>query len=307
MSDDDTTMAPAMHSDDASVAGARHGAHNSRSGARRTAVGIVSMVLGIALLFYPIATSFMNERRANNVVMSYVQNASTLSADSKASMLAAAQAYNDEIFHRQGGILPIGSSESDSDAEYQSLLDTGGAMATVSIPKIAVDLPVFHGTTESVLAAGAGHLYGSSLPVGGPNTHSVIAAHRGMPTALMFTRLDELEVGDVFTITVLGETHAYQVDLVSVIEPDDTSLFTIDPGKDYVSLLTCTPYGINSQRLVVRGKRLADVPPAQKPELGVYPADYTFAVIGVAAVSTMAVIWKMRRSSARPHGLHIAD
>ena len=159
-----------------------------------------------------------------------------------------------------------GDSASAKDKEYQSLLDSGdGVMGAIRIPKISVNLPVYHGTSELTLASGAGHLYGSSLPVGGKNTHAVITGHRGLVDAMMFTRLDEMRVGDYFYIEVMGRTLGYRVDRISVIEPNDTSKLKIVPGEDRVTLMTCTPYGVNTHRLLVSAVRspIPDVVPAE--------------------------------------------
>ena len=159
-----------------------------------------------------------------------------------------------------------GDSASAKDKEYQSLLDSGdGVMGAIRIPKISVNLPVYHGTSELTLASGAGHLYGSSLPVGGKNTHAVITGHRGLVDAMMFTRLDEMRVGDYFYIEVMGRTLGYRVDRISVIEPNDTSKLKIVPSEDRVTLMTCTPYGVNTHRLLVSAVRspIPDVVPAE--------------------------------------------
>lgn len=151
-----------------------------------------------------------------------------------------------------------GDSASVKDKEYQSLLDSGdGVMGAIRIPKISVNLPVYHGTSELTLASGAGHLYGSSLPVGGKNTHSVITGHRGLVEAAMFTRLDEMRVGDYFYLDVMGRTLGYKVDRITEINPDDTSKLKIVPGEDRVTLMTCTPYGVNTHRLLVSALRSA--------------------------------------------------
>ena len=134
-------------------------------------------------------------------------------------------------------------------------------MGVVSIPKINVELPIYHGTEDSVLQVGAGHLQGSSLPIGGASTHSVICGHRGLPSSTLFTHLDRLEKGDTFSITILNRTMTYQVDLISIVEPDEVDKLQITDGEDYCTLQTCTPYGINTQRLLVRGTRIAEDAP----------------------------------------------
>ena len=189
------------------------------------------------------------------------------------------------------------ASASSADAEYQSLLDSGGGvMGTIRIPKISVKLPIYHGTSESALASGAGHLYGSSLPVGGRNTHTVLTGHRGLVEAAMFTRLDEMRVGDYFYIEVMGRTRGYQVDRITVIEPNDTSQLKIVPGEDRVTLMTCTPYGVNTHRLLVSATR-SSIPDEIPAESGAVKDARTIGVIaGVATlVLGMLLVWLRRR------------
>lgn len=189
------------------------------------------------------------------------------------------------------------ASASSADAEYRSLLDSGGGvMGTIRIPKISVRLPIYHGTSESALASGAGHLYGSSLPVGGRNTHAVLTGHRGLVEAAMFTRLDEMRVGDYFYIEVMGRTLGYQVDRITVIEPNDTSQLKIVPGEDRVTLMTCTPYGVNTHRLLVSATRSAipDEIPAEND--AVKDARTIGAIAGIATlVLGMLLVWLRRR------------
>ena len=189
------------------------------------------------------------------------------------------------------------ASASSADAEYRSLLDSGGGvMGTIRIPKISVRLPIYHGTSESALASGAGHLYGSSLPVGGKSTHAVLTGHRGLVEAAMFTRLDEMRVGDYFYIEVMGRTFGYQVDRITVIEPNDTSQLKIVPGEDRVTLMTCTPYGVNTHRLLVSATRSAipDEIPAEND--AVKDARTIGVIAGVATlVLGMLLVWSRRK------------
>lgn len=189
------------------------------------------------------------------------------------------------------------ASASSVDAEYQSLLDSGGGvMGTIRIPKISVKLPIYHGTSESALASGAGHLYGSSLPVGGKSTHAVLTGHRGLVEAAMFTRLDEMRVGDYFYIEVMGRTLGYQVDRITVIEPNDTSQLKIVSGEDRVTLMTCTPYGVNTHRLLVSGTRSAipDEIPAEND--AVKDARTIGVITGIATlVLGMLLVWLRRK------------
>lgn len=189
-----------------------------------------------------------------------------------------------------------GDSASAKDKEYQSLLDSGdGVMGAIRIPKISVNLPVYHGTSELTLASGAGHLYGSSLPVGGKNTHSVITGHRGLVEAAMFTRLDEMRVGDYFYLDVMGRTLGYKVDRITEINPDDTSKLKIVPGEDRVTLMTCTPYGVNTHRLLVSALRSAI--PEEIPAEDDAAKDVR-VIAGVVSAATLLVglllVWLLR-------------
>ena len=189
-----------------------------------------------------------------------------------------------------------GDSASAKDKEYQSLLDSGdGVMGAIRIPKISVNLPIYHGTSEQTLASGAGHLYGSSLPVGGKDTHAVITGHRGLVEASMFTRLDEIRVGDYFYIDVMGHTLGYMVDRITEINPDDTSKLKIVPGEDRVTLMTCTPYGVNTHRLLVSALRSAI--PEEIPAEDDAAKDVR-VIAGVVSAATLLVglllVWLLR-------------
>lgn len=202
---------------------------------------------------YPQAEDKMKVARAYNKKL----------ADSGQPVLGEAV---DPFSAAQGGSRASGEdSASKKDKEYQSLLDAGnGVMGTIKVPKQSINLPIYHGTSEEALASGAGHLYGTSLPVGGKSTHSVITGHRGLVEAMMFTRLDEVKKGDFFYIEVMGETLGYKVDNISVILPDDTSKLRIAPGEDRVTLMTCTPYGVNTHRLLISGHRVSIPVPAPR-------------------------------------------
>lgn len=199
-----------------------------------------------------------------------------------------------------------GDSASAKDKEYQSLLDSGdGVMGAIRIPKISVNLPVYHGTSELTLASGAGHLYGSSLPVGGKSTHSVITGHRGLVEAAMFTRLDEMRVGDYFYLDVMGRTLGYKVDRITEINPDDTSKLKIVPGEDRVTLMTCTPYGVNTHRLLVSALRSAipeeipaedDAAKDVRVIAGVVSA--ATLLVGLLLVGLLRCPWHVRRHAA---------
>lgn len=242
------------------------------------------LVLALCVIGYPMVLQYQSDVRLAHTTSAAAERVAGWPYPQAEESLAAAHAYNerlaasgqpvlgearDPFSAEAGGSHAAGEdSASAQDEEYQSLLDAGGGvMGAIRIPEISVDLPIYHGTSESALASGAGHLYGSSLPVGGESTHSVITGHRGLVEAMMFTRLDEMKVGDYFYIDVMGETLGYRVDRIEVIEPDDTSRLKIVEGEDRVTLMTCTPYGVNTHRLLVSGVRAAipgDIPPIEE-------------------------------------------
>ncbi len=225
-----------------------------RKAERTTIILVLILIIGLGLVLYPGISNWWNQKVQSRAVADYDEAVSSLKEDDFSDIFAAAEAYN-------AALAQIGSAAMLSDADlldgYRETLDiTGtGIMGYVTIDKINVQLPIYHGTDASVLSAGAGHLEGSSLPVGGSATHSVISAHRGLPSAKLFTNLDQLEVGDLFTITVLNQVLTYEVDKISIVLPDEFEDLYIDRDEDYCTLMTCTPYGINTHRLLVRGAR----------------------------------------------------
>ena len=224
----------------------------------------VMFTAGLSLLLYPFAANQWNNYRQSQLLTTYEEAVSEMEESGRVDYeeeWRKARNYNDELLPY---ILPDSFSTAElpqeGDAAYLSCLNLtqDGMMGYVQVPKINVKLPVYHTTTEDVLQKAAGHLPGSSLPIGGEGSHAVISAHRGLPSAALFTDLDKLKEGDIFLLSVLNETLAYQVDRVSVVEPTDTQDLAAEEGEDLVTLLTCTPYGVNSQRLLVRGHRIPD-------------------------------------------------
>lgn len=217
---------------------------------------VLLILLSVVLLVYPTAASLWNERRQQQIITAY-QEACEAALDYSGER-ARAEAYNEALARKDAPMVTVETMECKDDAEYESLLDIAGngAMGYLDIPKIALSLPVYHYYTEDN-TTGLGHLYGSSLPVGGEGTHAIIAAHRGLPSAKLFTNLDQLEIGDKFYLHVLGETLAYQVDEIRVVLPTEVETLRIDPEGDYVTLMTCTPYAVNTHRLLVRGTRIS--------------------------------------------------
>lgn len=220
---------------------------------------LLLMFLGLCILLYPTASNILSKITSTVTIKKYNAAVSQIDESKRKAMWKAAQEYNATI----SGIIKtdafaVGNKKTTSaDAEYTSLLNIDdGIMGYIDIPSINVYLPVYHGTTTAILQKGAGHLEGSALPVGGAGTNAVITAHRGLPSAKFFTDLDQLEIGDYFYLHVLDQTLAYKVDKISVIEPKNTQALDAVPGEDHATLLTCTPYGINTQRLVVRGIRV---------------------------------------------------
>lgn len=270
----------------------------------RTVIALLCIVVGSCILIYPIVTQLQSASHETHLANTYLDDAARLQAQEKSRLIANAEDYNSRVYN---GLTPQANLNDESfhaDSDYMNQLSVRGVIATINIPKISVSLPIYHGTDEATLSAGAGHLYGTSLPIGGTDTNSVIAAHRGLPNALMFTRLNELSEGDTFAIEVLGEKHWYRVDATWVVAPDDTSHFAIVNGKDYVTLLTCTPYGINTQRLLVRGERIS-APAAAQPDTGFYPAGtYALVCTGILTIIGCTAVWLRRRTANEPTPHH---
>lgn len=216
---------------------------------------------GLSLLLYPFVANQWNNHRQKQLISSYEQTVSNKDAAHEIDYdaeLQKAKAYNEALLP---SILPDSfaiAEASEEDKTYMDALNIAGdeVMGIVEIPKINIKLPIYHTTDEEVLKQAAGHLEGSSLPVGGESTHAVISAHRGLPSASLFTDLDQLKKGDHFLIHVLNETLCYEVDKISVVKPEETSSLAVEEGQDLVTLLTCTPYGVNTERLLVRGHRV---------------------------------------------------
>ena len=218
-----------------------------------TIILILIFLVGLSVMLYPSVSDAVNRKHQSRAVAGYAEEVEQLSDAAYQTYFDAADAYN-----RQLNTTPNAFYKPDLVSGYAQTLDISGTgiMGYITIPKISVELPIYHGTDEGVLQVAAGHLEGSSLPVGGAGTHAVISAHRGLPSAKLFTNLDELEVGDRFTITVLNRVLTYEVDQISIVLPTEIDQLLPTEGMDYVTLMTCTPYGINTHRLLVRGKRV---------------------------------------------------
>lgn len=222
-----------------------------------TAGIILIFFAGLMVFLYPIVSDYINSRRQTRVVFTYLEEIEEMDYTYIAEMLEAAHSYNETLRTRHNRFV----FSDEECVEYRSLLDVAGrgVIGILEIDLINVMLPIYHGTDESVLQIGAGHLEGSSLPVGGEGTHAVITGHRGLPSSTLLTRLDRLAVGDTFSLQVLNEMLIYQVNQILIVAPYDTSALNIVPGMDYCTLITCTPYGINSHRMLVRGIRVGSI------------------------------------------------
>ncbi len=228
-------------------------AETKKKGINSTAVLLFILLVGVCFLLYPTVADYWNSFHQSRAIAGYVEKVNNIDTKEFERLWAEADTYNRSLLEKSNR---YAMSDEDKEA-YSRILDvTGtGIMSYVEIPKIKVSLPIYHGTDEAVLQVAVGHIEGSSLPVGGPSTHCVISGHRGLPSAKLFTDIDQLERGDTFLIETLGETLTYEVDQVRIVLPHELDDIEIEEGKDYCTLVTCTPYGVNTHRLLVRGHR----------------------------------------------------
>lgn len=252
-----------------------------------TTVFLVLLLLaGVSLLLYPSLSDYWNSMHQTRAIASYAETVSQLDTAQYDEMWKAAQDYNRSLAQRETAF----ALTDEQKAAYESLLDVSGlgVMGYIEIPEIDCSLPIYHGTEESVLQVAVGHLEWSNLPVGGEGTHCVLSGHRGLPSAKLFTNLDKLAVGDTFLLRVLDEVLTYEVDQILIVEPEQVDALGIVPGEDYCTLVTCTPYGINTHRLLVRGHRVENTPEAARMHV---TADATqFDPLLVAPVMAIPVL-----------------
>ena len=221
-----------------------------------TIILVVILIVGMGIMLYPTVSDWWNSMHATQAIAGYVSVVEDMSAQEKKELLEAAREYNSRLLNGVDFVL------SDEEyAEYESLLDvTGtGIMGYIQISAIGVNLPIYHSVDEGVLQIAVGHVPGSSLPVGGERTHAVLSGHRGLPSARLFTDLDQLVEGDTFTVNIMDETITYMIDQIRIVVPEEVDELAIQPGRDYCTLVTCTPYGINTHRMLVRGKRIENL------------------------------------------------
>lgn len=274
-------------------------------------IGVIFLA-GLSIMLYPTISNYVNQYTQNQVMTKYDGVVAKASKQDLDKHWEEAHSYNEELAQ---GNAPLGDAfgrdeaGTEVDSRYESILNLAGngVMGTVEIPKIKVKLPIYHGTKEAVLQVGIGHLHGTSLPVGGTGTHAVISGHRGLPSAKLFTDLDQLKEGDMILLHVLDGVLAYQVDQIKVVLPTEIDDLEIDPDHDYLTLVTCTPYGVNSHRLLVRGVR-TDYEQAEEDQSSSHVTDNSeyeieinwvpYIITGTIAICLLLLIilyWKWRR------------
>lgn len=273
-------------------------------------IAVVSL-LGVALLLYPMAASWFSAVDQAREIDRLTQGVTDLGAETLRTRLAEAREYNASLPGAGAAVaagerLPLADDRRRADTErYASLLrgDADGLMARIRIPAIDLDLPVYHGTSDEVLEHGVGHLEGTALPVGGESTHSVLTGHRGLASAELFSRLDQVDVGDTFTIEVFGEVLTYRVLDTQVVEPEDTESLLVQPGEDLVTLVTCTPLGINTHRILVTGERVIPTPRSDLDAAGDSPDIPGFpwwaVIAGGTVLAVGSYVWLSGRAPRR--------
>lgn len=263
---------------------------------------ILLLLIGLGVLLYPTISNLWNERLHQKMIGSYEEEVAELPDEKKNELLEEAREYNKH--HTQNVIMDAFGDENNYvlTHPYDTMLavDDSGMMCYLEIPRIGEKMVVFHGISAKVLEKGVGHIEGTSLPVGGESTHSVMSAHRGLPSAKLFTDLDTMVVGDQFYIHVLDEHLAYEVDEINVVLPKEVSLLDIVPGEDLCTLVTCTPYGVNTHRLLVRGHRVPYVPPEEPTKtLWEKMSELKFAIITLLVVLLIAdiafIVFRLRK------------
>ena len=273
---------------------------------RTNLILVLIFIIGLSVMLYPTVSDYWNSRTQSRAVATYSETVASMSEEDYDEMFEEAEAYNRALSEVNMPFVNFDQLEG-----YEDILDISGTgiMGYVTIEKIRVELPIYHGTEDSILQVAAGHLQGSSLPIGGKGTHSVISAHRGLPSAKLFSELDEIEEGDTFTVTVLNRRMIYRVDQIRIVEPQEIEELEIDPDEDRCTLMTCTPYGINSHRLLVRGVRTASEDVGDYVPADAYQVDSTVVAIVIAIflllmlLPVSMLIWRyLERRRAGRHG-----
>lgn len=261
---------------------------------------IFTLLIGLSLLLYPTVSDYWNSFHQSKAVAGYVEKVQDMSEEENTRILEAAQAYNQTLDQE---VIPDLNLSKETIAAYNNMLvvTETGIMAYVEIPKLNMTMPIYHGTDDSILQVAIGHIPGTSLPVGGRGTHAVISGHRGLPSAKLFTDIDKLVEGDIFLIQVLDETMTYEVDQILTVTPDDVTALTINPNDDYVTLVTCTPYAINTHRLLVRGHRIENETTTARvaSEATQFKPLLVAPFLGVLLLMILLVTWKIYQKYQR--------
>ena len=264
---------------------------------------VLLLLVGLSLLLYPYVSNYWNSLHQTRAIAAYAEAVAKQDKDQYNEILSAAQAYNASLLG-WNNTQPL---DGDRKEEYERLLDVSGLgiMGYIEIPCIDCSLPIYHGTDESVLQVAVGHMEWSSLPVGGESTHCVLSGHRGLPSAKLFTNLDKLQPGDTFILRVLDETLTYEVDQILIVEPQETGSLRIEEGKDYCTLVTCTPYGINTHRLLVRGHRVDNIEEANTVRVtadAIQIEPLIVAPIVAIPISLLLLFSLLPKQSKKKHG-----
>lgn len=276
-------------------------AQKKKSSNASTIILVAIFFVGLSVLLYPTISDFWNEKRQSQAIVDYDSYIENLTPEDYSEIFSVADRYNKKIRNMS---FPFMNHKNIAEEYYDTLDVNGdGMIGYITIEKIKVQLPIYHGTSDKVLNSAVGHVEGSTLPVGGKSTHSVLSAHRGLPSAKLFTNLDKVDVGDVFTIRILDRTITYQVDQILIVLPHETDNLNIVQGEDYCTLVTCTPYGINTHRMLVRGTRIENIEPDRVINVitEAYQIDPLIVTPAVAAPMLgfllMVLLYKSRKSN----------
>ena len=262
------------------------------------------LLAGLSLLLYPSVSDYWNSFHQSRAIATYAEEVASLEKDQYDELWAAAQSFNASLTGRENTFLLSDAQKE----QYEQLLNVSGLgiMGYIDIPSIDCSLPIYHGTEESVLQIAVGHLEWSSLPVGGESTHCVLSGHRGLPSAKLFTNLDKLQPGDIFMLRVLDEVLTYEVDQIVIVEPHEFETLRIEAGKDYCTLVTCTPYGINIHRLLVRGHRIENIEQAKAVRItaDAIQIDPLFVapIVAIPMLLLLLIILLLPRQPRKKHG-----
>lgn len=264
-----------------------------------TVIMVTGLLVGIGLLLYPSVANYWNSFHQTRAIMSYQESVTKMSDKEYKKILSEARKYNKKL--AKTGIRWRMTDEERKEYNSKLKIKDSNVMSYISLPKFHIKVPIYHGTEESVLQVAIGHIEGSSLPVGGKSTHCIISGHRGLPSARLFTDLDKVKEGDTWTITTLNETLTYECDQIRIVEPDDLSSLKIEKGEDYCTLVTCTPYGINTHRLLVRGHRIPNADGAADLTADAIQIEpiYVAPVMAVPAIIILLIVMMLSARHAK--------